>query len=80
MNSQRMEAQARWGDILIAVGGGEGVLFLANLYHDAGRPVVPLNCKLVSADTGARRLLLWAYPARRLRVFFRPHPRARIAG
>ena len=56
MNSQRMEAQARWGDILIAVGGGEGVLFLANLYHDAGRPVVPLNCKLVSADTGARRL------------------------
>jgi hypothetical protein len=42
MNSKRMEAQARWGDILITVGGGEGVLFLANLYHDAGKPVVPL--------------------------------------
>jgi hypothetical protein len=56
MNSQRMEAQARWGDILIAVGGGEGVLFLANLYHDAGRPVVPLNFKVVGPDAGARKL------------------------
>ena len=56
MDSQRMEAQARWGDILVAVGGGEGVLFLANLYHDAGQPVVPLNCKVVGAGTGARRL------------------------
>ncbi len=27
MNSKRMEAQARWGDILIALGGAEGVLF-----------------------------------------------------
>jgi len=35
MNSKRMEAQARWGDILIPVGGSEGALFLANLYHDA---------------------------------------------
>ena len=46
MNSKRMEAQARWGDILLTVGGSEGVLFLANLYHDAGKPVVPLNCKV----------------------------------
>jgi hypothetical protein len=56
MNSKRMEAQARWGDILIALGGSEGVLFLANLYHDAGRPVVPLNAAITSSDVGARRL------------------------
>ena len=43
MNSKRMEAQARYGDILVALGGSEGVMFLANLYHDAGKPVVPLN-------------------------------------
>ncbi len=56
MNSKRMEAQACYGDILIALGGGEGVLFLANLYHDAGKPVIPLNLKLGSANTGALRL------------------------
>jgi hypothetical protein len=56
MNSKRMEAQARHGDILIAIGGGEGVLFLSNLYHDAGKPVIPLNLKLCPAHTGALRL------------------------
>ncbi|WOH52966.1 MULTISPECIES: hypothetical protein [unclassified Bradyrhizobium] len=56
MNSKRMEAQARWGDILLTVGGSEGVLFLANLYHDAGKPVVPLNCKVTPVGEGARRL------------------------
>lgn len=56
MASKRMEAQAQWGDILITVGGGEGVLFLANLYHDAGKPVVPLNLPVVPADAGSRRL------------------------
>jgi len=56
MASKRMEAQARWGDILIALGGSEGVLFLGNLYHDAGKPVVPLNLKLCPENTGARRL------------------------
>jgi hypothetical protein len=56
MASKRMEAQARWGDILIGIGGGEGVLFLANLYHDAGKPVIPLNLKLCAQDTGALRL------------------------
>ena len=56
MNSKRMEAQARHGDILIALGGGEGVLFLANLYHDAGKPVIPLSLKLGPANTGALRL------------------------
>ncbi|WP_020084792.1 hypothetical protein [Hyphomicrobium zavarzinii] len=56
MNSKRMEAQAKAGDILITLGGSEGVLFLANLYHDAGKPVVPLNFPLGAEDTGARKL------------------------
>jgi hypothetical protein len=56
MNSKRMEAQARHGDILVALGGSEGVLFLANLYHDAGKPVIPLNLRLTHANTGALRL------------------------
>ena len=56
MASKRMEAQARSGDILIALGGTEGVLFLANLYHDAGKPIVPLNLALCPESTGARRL------------------------
>lgn len=56
MASKRMEVQAQWGDILLAVGGSEGVLFLANLYHEAGKPVVPLNVPISSPDTGARRL------------------------
>lgn len=56
MNSKRMEAQAHHGDILITIGGGEGVLFLANLYHDAGKPVIPLNFKLCAANTGSQRL------------------------
>ncbi|WP_416068767.1 hypothetical protein NMA58_31055 (plasmid) [Rhizobium sp. YTUHZ045] len=56
MNSKRMEAQAQFGDILVALGGTEGVLFLANLYHDAGKPVVPLNLALCPETTGARRL------------------------
>lgn len=56
MNSKRMEAQARHGDILIALGGSEGVMFLANVYHDAGKPVIPLNLTITPADTGARRL------------------------
>lgn len=56
MNSKRMEAQARFGDILIAIGGTEGVQFLANLYHEAGKPVVPLSCPVTLPDRGALRL------------------------
>ena len=56
MNSKRMEAAARWGDILIAVGGSEGVLFLANLYHEAGKPVIPLNLPVGPRESGARRI------------------------
>jgi hypothetical protein len=56
MASKRMEVQARAGDILVALGGTEGVLFLANVYHDAGKPVVPLSLPLCPETTGARRL------------------------
>ena len=56
MASKRMEVQAQWGDILITLGGSEGVLFLANLYHDAGKPVVPLPDELCKEHSGSRRL------------------------
>lgn len=56
MNSKRMEGQARFGDALIALGGDEGVLYLANLYHDAGKPIVPLNLALCATSNGSRRL------------------------
>jgi TIR- and PNP-associating SLOG family len=72
MNSKRMEAQARWGDILLAVGGSEGVLFLANLYHDAGKPFVPLNCKVTALDQGARRLFTLGLSSTQAPRLFRP--------
>jgi hypothetical protein len=56
MNSKRMEAQARYGDILVALGGTEGVRFLADLYHAAGKPVVPLNLTITPDNEGGRRL------------------------
>ncbi|MCY4354885.1 MAG: hypothetical protein OXC09_08935 [Truepera sp.] len=56
MGSKRIEAQARWGDVLLTLGGGEGVLHAANLYHEAGKPVVPLNFELCDRDEGSRRL------------------------
>lgn len=56
MGSKRMEVQAQWGDVLVTIGGGEGVLFLANLYHDRGKPVVPLNSPVCAANSGSRRL------------------------
>ena len=56
MSSKRMEAQARWGDVLITLGGSDGVLFLANLYHDAGKPVVPLNFALCAPTEGSLKL------------------------
>ena len=56
MASKRMEIQAARGDILITLGGCEGVLYLANLYSQAGKPVIPLNFKLCPEGNGARRL------------------------
>lgn len=71
MNSKRMEAQARHGDILIALGGSEGILFLANLYHDAGKPVIPLNVKLGSPSTGALRLFEYGLSSKNAQRLFR---------
>jgi len=71
MNSKRMEAQARYGDILITLGGSEGVLFLANLYHDAGKPVVPLNFELCGANEGSLRLINMAMASTQASRFFR---------
>lgn len=56
MASKRMDIQAAQGDVLIVLGGDEGVLYLANLYRDAGKPVIPLNFPIVPAEKGARRL------------------------
>ena len=70
MASRRLEAQSRFGDILVALGGSEGVLYLANLYHDAGRPVVPLNLALCSENTGARRLYNFGLTSRNSRRLF----------
>jgi len=68
--SKRMEAQARWGDILVPIGGTEGVLFLANLYHDAGRPVVPVNLAICPQNTGARRLFEFGLASNHARRLF----------
>lgn len=56
MNSKRLEIQSQHGDILIALGGAEGVLHLANLYHSTGRPVIPLPFAIHDERYGARRL------------------------
>jgi len=70
MNSKRMEAQARFGDVLIALGGDEGVLYLANLYHDAGKPIVPLNLALCAETKGARRLYAFGLASAQTRRLF----------
>ena len=56
MSAKRMDAQAARGDVLVAIGGDDGVLYLANKYHDAGKPVVPLNAPVTPERSGARRL------------------------
>jgi hypothetical protein len=71
MNSKRLEMQAVNGDILITLGGSEGVLFLANLYHDAGKPVIPLDFALTPADKGSRRLFRLALTRQYSERFFR---------
>jgi len=56
MNSKRLEVAASFGDVLVTLGGDEGVLFLANLYHVCGKPVVPLNFRLCPDGKGSLRL------------------------
>lgn len=70
MNSKRMELQAKHGDVLITIGGGEGVLFLANLYHDAAKPVIPLSFKLESENSGTQHLLSFASSGKNAKKLF----------
>jgi hypothetical protein len=70
MNSKRLEAQARFGEVLIALGGTEGVLYLANLYHDAGKAIVPLNLALCPETTGARHLYNFGLTSSQTRRLF----------
>lgn len=70
MGSKRFEIQARLGDVLVVLGGGEGVHFLANLYHDAGKPVIPLNFKITREGSGARKIYqLASLPGKANRTF-----------
>ncbi len=71
MASKRMEMQAQHGDILITLGGSEGVLFLANLYHQAGKPVIPLNYHLCANETGSVKLFNQALASQQTNRFFR---------
>jgi len=71
MASKRMEAQARYGDILITIGGTEGVLYLANLYHAAGKPVVPLNLPVTPENEGSRKLYAFGMTSSNSRHLFR---------
>jgi hypothetical protein len=70
MNSKRMEIQACRGDVLVTLGGGEGVLYLANLYHDAGKPVIPLNLKLSQPNSGSQRIFEYALSSNHTRRLF----------
>lgn len=56
MGAKRLEAAAHRGDILVTVGGTDGVLFLADLYHRAGKPVLPLPDPVAAASLGSRKL------------------------
>lgn len=71
MASKRMEAQAKAGDILVALGGTEGVEFLANIYHDAGKPVVPLDLPITDENAGARKLFGYGLTSSRTERLFR---------
>lgn len=60
----RRRRQAQLGDVLLAIGGGEGVEHLAQLYALAGKPVIPLDLALGASmgdgAGGASRLALKA--------------------
>lgn len=70
----RREMQARQGDILIALSGGQGVEHLAQNYAASGKPVIPLDLNLGSSTNdgsgGAAKLATEALgrPERLLRV------------
>lgn len=69
VGAMRREAQAQLGDLLIVIGGSEGVAHLANLYHEAGKPVIPLDLPLGWPYQGAEFLSRQA--AQHPQTFFR---------
>lgn len=71
MNSKRMEAQAKHGDMLVTLGGGEGILFLANAYHDQGKPVVPVDFKISVPGSGTHRLIEYGQTGNNAARFFK---------
>lgn len=71
MNSKRLDLQARHGDVLITLGGDEGVLHLANLYHESGKPVIPLNLPLTADNKGSLKLWERALASSETERFFR---------
>lgn len=56
MGAKRLELASQWGDILLTIGGSDGVMFMADLYHQAGKPVIPLPDPLCAAGTGSLKL------------------------
>lgn len=48
------------------------MLFLGNLYHDAGKPCVPLNCKVTPANEGSLRLFSLGLSSTQAARLFRP--------
>ena len=70
MFSKRMEIQAEHGDVLITIGGSEGVLFLANLYHGVSKPVIPLDFKICGEGKGSRKLFAQAATGNHAQKFF----------
>ncbi len=69
VGAMRREAQAQLGDLLIVIGGSEGVAHLANLCHEAGKPVIPLDLPLGWPYQGAEFLSRQA--AQHPQTFFR---------
>ncbi len=64
----RRDEQARVAEVLVTLGGGEGVRHLAELLHASSRPVVPLNLPLGRPNDGSEFLARRA--ARRASDFF----------
>lgn len=58
--THRTEIRKPVGDVLLVMGGAEGVKVLANIYHDAGKPVIPLDLRLSRPDRGARSIFAFA--------------------
>ena len=57
MNAVRLTEQAKLGDILLTLGGGEGVIYLANIYINRGKPVIPLDLPISAKGKGTQAII-----------------------